>query len=524
MDEPALFLLVIAISAFFTVRWSLRLARPGSELPVKSLIALLLAALVGLQPFFGYRISELLRLLALIIAPVYTLGPLGAVALARARRYGAARFLGRLLYWSAEGRQALERLLAQVAIQQADAAAALGFGAGDDPLLAVQVANLRQDWQEVRLLAAEVPRSQANTFLVDEALIEAHLAEGRPEQAELLLRTMRESLGSDPSLQSPVAYRAVVMSEARVAAEHGDMNRVRQLLSRVPQGTPAWRVYETVARAAERAFRQKEAAALYAHAFQTAPPGARERLATDILRLGGAVPEVAKKAPAWGTWGLAAALVVLYLLQELLNARLPEMFSPAGRMRPSDYVAAWMHGVPGIASAEAAWRHVSYAFVHGGIVHIGFNVWVLLDLGRLYEAGRNWGSFLMAFLFGTVMGAYLSGIAEPGSVQLLVGASGGVLGVGGALLADALRSGLASDRQLVRSLVQWVVLIMLFSVAIPMVSLWGHAGGLVGGLLWGFIRQGLPRNQAIDRFAGGVALGVLLYVLAVVVQQMAALT
>src|SRR5690625_7436491 len=100
MDQSALFLLVIAISAFFTVRWSVRLARPGSELPVKSLIALLLAALFGLQPFAGYRVSELLRLLSLVVAPVYVMVPLASVAPARGRRYGAASILGSLLYYT----------------------------------------------------------------------------------------------------------------------------------------------------------------------------------------------------------------------------------------------------------------------------------------------------------------------------------------------------------------------------------------------------------------------------------------
>jgi hypothetical protein len=54
---------------------------------------------------------------------------------------------------------------------------------------------------------------------------------------------------------------------------------------------------------------------------------------------------------------------------------------------------------------------------------------------------------------------------------------------------------------------------VIFSVALPNVSLWGHVGGLVGGLLWGFIRQGLPTGQNLDRFAGGVSLGLLLVVL-----------
>ena len=95
----------------------------------------------------------------------------------------------------------------------------------------------------------------------------------------------------------------------------------------------------------------------------------------------------------------------------------------------------------------------------------------------------------------------------------VVGASGGVLGIGGALLADALRGRSARDRLLTRSLVQWIAFIVIFSVAVPGVSLWGHVGGLVGGLLWGFIRQGLPQTPRIDLGVGVVSLVLLGYAL-----------
>lgn len=523
MDEVVLFLLVTAVTGFFTVRWSLRLAPATTELPVKSMIAFGLALAVGLQPFFGYHVGEVLRLLAVTLAPVWVFGPLICVAFARARQYRLADWLARALYWSPDGRQAIGRLLAQAALQQADADAAERFGPAADPFLALQVASLRQDWPRVRELALLVPRTTDNAFLADEALVRAHIGEGRLDLADEVASEARRRHESDRASQGPVGFRAVRMNEARIAAERGELSRVRQLLTELPQGAPAWIVYGIMARAAEMAYRPDEAASLYLHTFQVAPEAAREQIGEKLLRLGRAVPAVVKRGPALGTYLLAGSLVLLYIGQEVLNARLPDIFTPIGRLRPSDAVAAWMQGVPGLATAEAVWRHLSYAFVHGNLMHIAFNVWVLLDLGRVYEARRNWGSLLMAFVFGAVMGAYLTGIAQPGQVQLLIGASGGVLGLGGALLADSLRSGLASDRQLTRSLLQWIVLIVLFSIAIPNVSLWGHVGGLVGGLLWGFMRQGLPRSRRVDLFAGGLALGLLIFSLLQVLGLVASL-
>lgn len=166
--------------------------------------------------------------------------------------------------------------------------------------------------------------------------------------------------------------------------------------------------------------------------------------------------------------------------------------------------------VPG---ASALWRYLSYAFVHGGVVHIALNAWVLLDIGRLYESRRPWGSLLAAFVFGSVMGAYLTFVSQGGAPPGVIGASGGVLGVAGALLADTWRGRSARDRLLTRSLVQWSVLIVLFSLLLPGVSLWGHIGGLVGGLLWGFMRQGLPQTPQLDRYAGVLSVAALAYAL-----------
>jgi membrane associated rhomboid family serine protease len=510
MSQDTLFLLVVTIFGFYAVRWSLRLAPASSELPVKTMVATALGALVALEDLLGYSIGPQLRLLVLIGSPLFIFGPLLAAALARGRRYGLAALLGNLLYWGAEGRHALSRLLAQAALQQGDVGAALNLlPSAADPLLLIQAYALQGEWYKV--LDLNVPARGDNSFLADDARIQALIALGRLDDAADLLGRMRARWEAHAPGQGPIGYRTIVLAEARLAAEQGRIDAVRETLRNPLPGVPAHVIYGIYGRTAEQARRLEEAGTLYAHAFSAAPEALRGRYARKLEQLGQPLPKVLRRDYGRGTWALLGGLVLLYGLQLLLDSQARDVFTFAGLLRPSDAAAAFMLNIPGAPQAEAVWRHLSYAFVHGNLVHIGFNLWVLFDLGRVYEARRGWGNLLAAFVLGSVMGAYLTGIAQAGDTLLLVGASGGVLGVGGALLADALRSHAPADRQLTRSLLQWIVLIVVFSVAIPNVSLWGHLGGLVGGLLWGFARQGMPVSARLDRFAGGLSLGLLLF-------------
>lgn len=521
LSQNELFLLLVAFAAFFTTRWSFRLAPAASELPVKSLLALAAAAFVGLQSVLGYRVTGLLETIALIAAPIWAFGPLLALTLARQRYYGVASALTGLLYWSGEGRRAINRALAQAAVQSADAAAAARLAPADDGLLGIQIAALARDWDAVDRLYVSAPRTGDNSFLADEAAIVALAAQDRLREARDALERARSRWEANPAQQGPVGHRVLVMSDARLQAEHGDVMRVQQLLAPPPPSAPAWTIYAVYARAAERAHRIDEAAALYAHTYAVAPVAARPAFAAKIESYGRALPRIASQGAIPGLLVLLGGLAIAYGLQMWINSVANPVLTLVGLLRPSDAAAAFLLNVPGqagatlaaigVPAAEAVWRWLSYALVHGNLVHIGFNLWVLYDLGRLYESRRNWGSLLAAFVFGSVMGAYISSIAQANEVLVLVGASGGVLGVAGALFADAVRSGLSSDRQLTRGLAQWVVIIILFSIAVPGVSLWGHVGGLVGGLLWGFMRQGLPASVTVDRVAGGAAAVLLLY-------------
>ena len=503
MSQESLFLIVVAMTGVFSSRWMLRLAPFMSELPLKTVAAALLAAVVGSAGLLPFVPSSSLLILTLIVTPLYVFGPLALTGLARAGRYRLAETITQLLYWTDEGRNALKRLLVQVALQQGDADAALELLSQEDAdqLMLAQAYALEQKWDKV--LALKVPDAGDNAFLAMAARVQAYLALERMGDAERELVDMKARWQAN---EGPIGYRSLLLSEARVAAERGQFEVVREKLEQPPPGIPGWTVFAVAARAAERSGLLEPAVKLYKQAYSLAPQGQRKAFGEKLLEYGQVLPEIAKVSRPYGTYALLVALLIAYGVQVWLDNRFGQNTAFAA--------GAFILNYPSIPQIDALWRYMSYGFLHGGLVHIGFNAWVLFDIGRLFEGRRDWGNLLASFVLGTIMGAYLTVLAQGNDQLLLVGASGGVLGIAGALLADAWRGRTPQDRALTRSLVQWMAIIVIFSLAVPNVSLWGHVGGVVGGLLWGFARQGLPSSQSIDRTAGVMSILIMVYVLA----------
>lgn len=503
MSQETLLFAVLVVLGLYGVRWTQRLAPLRSELPLKTLLATLLCAFVVGLALTGTPVTPPLRVLTLIIAPLYILAPFVLTALARGRFYRPAARLADLLYWSPEGRGGIKRLIAQVALQQDDPEMALELlpeGAGDT--LRLQVYALQERWLE--LLALSVPERGDNAFLGLAARLQAHLALNNETAAEDELNRMTARWEAQG--QGPLGYRSITLSKARLAAYRGDFAGAQRELQTPLPGVPPYRVLEILASAAERAHNDGAAGKLYAQAHTYAPPRRKAQLEDTLRRYGQEVPETPRQGFSVATFSLAGFLLALYALQLWVDGR----YGVRSWALTAGFLTIPDAAVPG---ADAPWRYLSYAYVHGGLLHIALNTWVLIDIGRLYESRRPWGSLLTAFVFGSVMGAYLTFVSQGGAPPGVVGASGGVLGVAGALLADTWRGRGARDRLLTRSLLQWVGLIVIFSLVIPNVSLWGHIGGLVGGLLWGFARQGLPKLPRLDLWAGLISLALLGYAL-----------
>ena len=140
------------------------------------------------------------------------------------------------------------------------------------------------------------------------------------------------------------------------------------------------------------------------------------------------------------------------------------------------------------------WRIVTGAFLHGGLLHISFNMIVLYQLGTISEAifGRIRTAVIYAFaLVGGGLAVLWVNFNEP-----TVGASGAIFGLAGALGIAALRLG-AVGRQLAQQTAVFVVLNVVLGFLLPNISIAGHIGGLITGAVLGAVLFVPPRRIAV---------------------------
>lgn len=139
---------------------------------------------------------------------------------------------------------------------------------------------------------------------------------------------------------------------------------------------------------------------------------------------------------------------------------------------------------PAIWQLNEWWRVISGGFLHSGFIHLGFNMYLLWQLGQQIErvvGPKLFGAIYFTSLFGGSFGAILLSPNSP-----VVGASGAVFGLIGytVLLYRSRGIGLFDT-----GLGFLIVINVLFSFR-GGVSLGGHGGGLFTGFLLGVLFYG----------------------------------
>jgi membrane associated rhomboid family serine protease len=132
---------------------------------------------------------------------------------------------------------------------------------------------------------------------------------------------------------------------------------------------------------------------------------------------------------------------------------------------------------PAVADGEL-WRLVTSGFLHAGLIHIGFNMYLLWILGQLLEPDLGSVRFAALYFTSLLFGAFGALLLEPDA--LTVGASGAVFGLMGAAAVELRSRGINPFQTDIGMLILFNLGI---SLIIPNISIGGHVGGLIGGAL-----------------------------------------
>lgn len=188
---------------------------------------------------------------------------------------------------------------------------------------------------------------------------------------------------------------------------------------------------------------------------------------------------------AWVTWTLLVANALVYLA----------MVAEVGM---SDFtVAQFMRYGANFAALTVGdgqwWRLISCTFVHGGLLHLAFNLYALKVLGetaeRLFGAPMFTAVYLLSGIGGSLASLGWTLRATPETFS--VGASGAVFGIMGGLLGYALaRRGSVPVRVfkgLTRSALMFIGINITIGLSIAFIDNAAHIGGLIVGTLAGAV-------------------------------------
>lgn len=273
---------------------------------------------------------------------------------------------------------------------------------------------------------------------------------------------------------------------------------------RLPPNPATYAAWRNVAAARVRAGNLRGAMDAYREADRLAPPEDRPEIAS---RLGWLSKELGD-AGASRRWfararGDAGTPVTIGLIG-LTTIVSVVCFLPQGEA----LLLPWLWLDKAAVADGEYWRLLTVTLVHGGILHLLFNMYALWIAGPIVERFYGSGMFLLLYLLCAAAGSVASFVF--GGDGPSVGASGAVFGLFGVLLAVSRVHVPLTDRRTRAVLAQLgpiVLLNLAFGFFFPNIDNAAHIGGLVAGLWLGWLlvpgRIGTLAGAWQNRQAGG---------------------
>jgi rhomboid protease GluP len=216
------------------------------------------------------------------------------------------------------------------------------------------------------------------------------------------------------------------------------------------------------------------------------------------------------------TYVMLAICCVMYALSFVITMKLSGGEGLSGGLMGLGGIATQVNyrlgaSLPLAYNISQPWRFVTAIFLHGGLLHIGFNMWVLMDIGPMVEELYGSARYLFLYVATGVAGYILS--SSVGHIS--VGASGSLLGLVGVLLAATTGRQNMAAQALRSSLIRWLIYIAVMGFLFRGTDNYAHFGGVASGYLLGRLLPDRPPADLSERrladflgWAAGIAIAV----------------
>jgi rhomboid protease GluP len=226
-----------------------------------------------------------------------------------------------------------------------------------------------------------------------------------------------------------------------------------------------------------------------------------------------------------GMWGFAGPLRLLFQRRSFVDVVtvacialyiLSLLFDPAGALQRRGFMDALSPSSQALRDLGATgplqwrdgqwWTLLTAIYLHGGVLHILFNVLWIRQLGPAVEELYGPSRLVIIFTVAGAVGFLASDLLSPWPS---VGASGSIFGLLGALVAFGQKRGGTFGAMVLRQYGQWALVLFIFGFFMSGVNNIAHAGGFVGGLAVG-LALSLAEQQSetgFDQLLAAVSIG-----------------
>lgn len=183
---------------------------------------------------------------------------------------------------------------------------------------------------------------------------------------------------------------------------------------------------------------------------------------------------------------IIAINVVLYIITAIMSKNILDI---------NAYVLLYMGGNYGaLVSKGQVWRLLTCAFLHGGLIHILCNMYVLYAIGPQVEILFGRVKYIIIYFFSAIGGSLLSFTCSPNNLS--IGASGAIFGLFGAMVVFVLKYKDRIPKKVLNNLFGVIILNLLIGFNLQGIDNFGHIGGLLAGALVAFL---ILTKEAKDR-------------------------